>query len=72
MKQVKNKVVYMEVTTDRLALPLAVADNRNELARMRGVSPDVISSNISKVKHGKRKKTRFLRVEIEVDEGEEW
>lgn len=68
----KTKAVYMEVTTDRLALPLAVADSTAELARLRGVSQKAISTNISKVKYGKRKKVRYLRVEVEVEDGEEW
>lgn len=40
--------IYMKCTTDRLELPLAVADTARELARMMGVSYNSVYSEISR------------------------
>ena len=63
-------VVWLLVSEDEYELPLAVADSRNELAKIVGVKPKDISECISK--YHKRKNhhrpCRYVRVEIE--EGE--
>lgn len=40
--------LYMKCTTDRLELPIAVADTAKELARMLGVSHNSVYSEISR------------------------
>lgn len=40
--------IYMKCTTDRLELPIAVADTARELARMMGVSYNSVYSEISR------------------------
>lgn len=40
--------IYMKCTTDRLELPIAVADTAKELARMLGVSHYSVYSEISR------------------------
>ena len=51
--------VYMEVTRDKYELPVAVANNVEELARIVGVKKSTIKSDIS------HKRGRFIRVEVE-------
>ncbi|MBQ7067155.1 MAG: hypothetical protein IJN92_10090 [Lachnospiraceae bacterium] len=57
--------VYMEVTQDEYELPVAVADTVEELAKMRGTTIGSILSTISKYKCGKRKKIKYLRVDLD-------
>jgi hypothetical protein len=58
----------MEVTKDEYELPVAVASSPSELARMRGVNPNVISSTISHAK--KLKRPKYYKVEIHDEEEE--
>ena len=56
--------VYMEVTKDKYELPVAIADSVKELARIRNVSANYISSRICHCKtNGHRSK--YVRVVIE-------
>ena len=55
----KTKPIYMEVTQDEYELPVAVADSASELARMAGVSPEMVRV------HTKRPGGRFVRVEAD-------
>lgn len=57
--------VYMEISPDRLELPVAVADSPAELAKMSGTSADVVRSCISKQRRGIYRKSRFIEIEIE-------
>ena len=47
--------LYMKCTTDRLELPVAVADSGAELARMLGVTVNSVWSCISKHRSGYHK-----------------
>ena len=60
-----RKYVYMEVTRDHLALPVAIADSVMGLSRVTGVSSGSILSHISRVKSGKLKGERFVKVSLE-------
>lgn len=60
-----NKYLYMCVSQDKYELPEAVADSVTELGRMVNVTPNLISSCISKVEHGVHKKSRFVKILIE-------
>ena len=68
--------LWMEVTRDEYALPIAVATSVKELAELRGTSPTAIRSAMSKYKKrtetNKKKKPlcRYLKVEIEEDDDE--
>ena len=46
--------LYLLVTTDKYELPLAVADSKEELAQIAGVSVGTISANLSRRKLAKR------------------
>ena len=55
--------LYMMVTKDKYELPLAVAGSAGELSRMTGVSAMQIYSQVSKYKHGRVKRSKFVKVE---------
>ena len=54
--------VYMEITRDKYELPLAVANNLPELARMVGAKESTVKSHIS------HKTGKYIRVEINEEE----
>ncbi len=54
--------LYMKVTKDIYELPIAVAESPKELAMMLGVSPNAVSSSLSK------KYPTWKKVEIEDEE----
>ena len=60
--------LWLEVTQDIYELPVAVADSCTELAKMRHVSPNSISSTISHVKSGTNRMKFSKYVKVEVDE----
>lgn len=53
------KKLYIKCTTDKYELPVAVADDPGELARMLGVKVTTVRSNTSAHKNG------YHRVELE-------
>lgn len=58
--------LYMKVSKDKYELPLAIADNAQELASMCGVTVGTIFSQISRSKTGRR--SPYHKVEIEEDD----
>lgn len=56
--------VYMEITRDKYELPIAVASNAEELARICGTTKNAIMSSISKGNIGFIR-PRYIRVQIE-------
>lgn len=58
--------IYMAVTRDELSLPLAVAGNKYELARMLGISPGSVSKYISRDK--KSEYPGYIKVEVGDDD----
>lgn len=63
-------VVWMKVTSDRLQLPVAVADTAKELAAMIGLTtPNSIYSSLSRAeekrKKGRQVRSRYIKVEVE-------
>lgn len=58
-----KKYLYIAVSLDEYELPIAVADNVPELARMMGTTVNVINSSIS------RKMRRYKKVEKIEEEG---
>jgi len=63
------KHLYMQVTQDRLELPVAVAGSIAELAEMTGKSQNNISSTMRYDKITGRK-SRYVKVEMEGDADE--
>lgn len=61
------KVLWLEVTQDEYELPLAVAIDQHELARMRGVTPEHIKYNWYAFTHGRTTRCKYRRVEVEDD-----
>lgn len=58
-------VIWMEVTRDRYEFPVLIADSGAELARLAGTT----YGNVLKAAHRKpKKRSRFVRVEVEEDE----
>ena len=47
--------IYMKCTTDRLELPLAVADTAAELARQLGIKPNSVFTGLNKKSGGYHK-----------------
>ena len=56
--------LYIKVTNDRYELPMAVADTAHELAKMCGVTPNNIYSQISHAK-SKGRWCSYQKVEVE-------
>lgn len=63
------KYLYMQVTQDRLELPVAVAGSIAELATMVGKSQNNISATMHYDKIAGRK-SRYVKVEMEGDADE--
>ena len=61
-------VIWMEVTRDKYELPIVIADDAKELARITGADVRVIYSSASHYKRGDISKTRFHRIEIPEEE----
>lgn len=59
------KSLWMLVTADEYELPLIIADTRKELSDKCGASEISISSCISKVRHGVRKRSIFVKVDLD-------
>lgn len=55
----------MKVTFDKYQLPIAIADNVHELARMTGGNVQNIRCCVSKLEHGKSKRSHWVRVRME-------
>lgn len=49
---------------DKYEFPLAVVDSPYELAALSGTNVKTVRSLLSKVKHGKIKRSRFVEVEV--------
>lgn len=49
---------------DKYELPLAVCDSQQELADVAGTTLGNVRSMLSKTRHGKTKRSRFVEVEL--------
>lgn len=58
-----SEYLYMEVTSDRLELPVAVAESVEELARLRGVTRSNIYKIIKNREHGLQGK--YIKVRMD-------
>lgn len=58
--------LYLMVTTDKLSLPLAVADSQSGLARLCGVSDSTVGRSLERSRKGI--KTKYIEVEIDEEE----
>ena len=66
----KIRRLYVATTKDKYELPEIVADSTLELSQFMGVRKNSVDSAISKQKHGVRRKSMYVVVEIEDDEDE--
>ena len=57
--------LYMCVTLDDYELPLYVADSVPELAKVMGCSTNCIYPALYRVRTGKKKRSKFVEVEVE-------
>lgn len=60
--------IWMKVTQDEYALPLAIADSSYELAKICGTTANNVRSTVAKGKSGIIKNPSFIVVKVE--EGE--
>ena len=67
MKQEAEMTLYMKVTRDEYELPVAVADTKNELARMLGIERGKVRSAFAKVKKYGYKHSTYVVVEVDDD-----
>lgn len=58
-------VLWLEVSKDKYALPVAVYDSVKELSKAAGVTENSIRSYVSKYDNGKINKCRFRRVVVD-------
>ena len=64
----------MYVTNDKYELPIAIADNAKDLAKMLGTTRNAINTFISRPSSCRNRKGKFIRIwidEYEEDEGVE-
>lgn len=61
--------LYMATTTDKYELPLFVADSSAELSRKFGINVNTIRTNISRNLKGSVRGMKFVKVEIEDQQG---
>ena len=59
-----KKTLWLKVTPDKYELPVAVADDPHELARMVGCKVNNIYSALSNVEAGRSKRSIYVRVEV--------
>lgn len=64
MKEPVAMVLWIAITADKYELPLIVADTPEELAQLAGVAVGSVRSCYSRYKNGRRKKSRYICVEI--------
>ena len=60
----KKTYLYMVVTLDKYELPVMVEDSVEKLAKRLGIKPNTIYTQMSAVRTGKYKRTRYVRVAI--------
>lgn len=61
--------IYMAVTADKFEFPLYIADTATQLAKIIGISRDIIYDSISKNLNGRNTGIKFVKVIID-EEGE--
>lgn len=66
MKQ--PEVIWMEVTSDKYELPVAVADSAEELAKMSGVKRTSIIEQLCRYRHGLYKQCKYRKIELTEDD----
>lgn len=57
--------LWLMVTLDKYELPLAVAESASELAKIAGVSKNTVMASVSHVKHGRKKRSKYIKVEVD-------
>ena len=60
-------ILYMEVTSDKYELPVAIAESPRELARMTNTKSNIIRSAICHGKESGRMRSKYVKLEVEDD-----
>ena len=60
-------ILYMEVTSDKYELPVAVAESPRELAEMTRTKSSIIRSAICHMKQPGRRRSKYVKLEVEDD-----
>lgn len=60
--------LYLEVSTDKYELPVAVAESVKELSKLRGVSIFTIYNAMRQVRSGITNKSKYIKVEVQSNE----
>lgn len=50
------------ITRDKYELPIVIADNPSELARMTGTTKENVCVSYNQLKNGKRKFSKYIKV----------
>ena len=66
----KTTKLFMAVTPDEYELPLFVTESLDEMAKKFNKTKSMISSSICHERQGGRCGIKFIRVEVENDDGE--
>ena len=56
--------LYVEISTDKYELPVAVAESVKELSELRGVSVFTIYNAMRQVRTGVTSKSKYIKVEV--------
>lgn len=59
------EALYIAVSEDKYELPIAVAENEEELCRILGLKNGTIRTHIYRARKGIIKKQKYFRVEID-------
>lgn len=60
--------LYLKVTDDKYEFPIVIADSLTELAEKLGISKQSIKTCMYLFRHGKTKKCRYVKVEVDDDD----
>jgi len=67
-----SRYLWMKVTFDEYQFPIEIADSVHELARLTGAKVQNIRCCVSKLEHGKSKRSHWVRVRMEEEEDEDY
>ena len=60
----KKRLYLLIDLDDEYELPLAVCESQRELAAVAGTTKHSVASSLSKVRHGKHKRSKYVEVEV--------
>lgn len=66
--ETETRSIWMLVSSDRYELPIYVADTPEELSKLCGATVSTIKTSVSKARHGRIRRCRYVKCEVEADE----